>query len=120
MDDTLYDGTGLAPEGDAQQQLTAAVYGTFDGAPADDRTPSEVEADKNAEGNSGDIASGAYVEGTTVESDTAGTGGAVNAETGEITQPGEPLPPIEGGDGQPLEPPTDTHTDAEQPEQPTP
>jgi hypothetical protein len=35
------------------------------------------------------------VEGVVVESETAGTGEAVNAETGEVTAPGEPLPVIE-------------------------
>lgn len=35
------------------------------------------------------------VTGVWVESDVAGTGEAVNADTGEVTQPGEPLPPIE-------------------------
>jgi hypothetical protein len=34
------------------------------------------------------------VEGVLVESDVAGTGEAVNADTGEVIKPGEPLPPI--------------------------
>jgi len=37
----------------------------------------------------------AVVRGEWVESETAGTGLAVNAETGVVTQPGEPLPPAE-------------------------
>lgn len=44
------------------------------------------------------------VTGVLVESDTAGTGPAVNAETGEVTQPGEPLPAIAQDGGTPLEP----------------
>jgi len=35
------------------------------------------------------------VRGEWVESETAGTGLAVNAESGVVTQPGEPLPPVE-------------------------
>lgn len=42
--------------------------------------------------------------GQVVESDVAGTGEAVNAETGEVTAPGEPLPVIEAPDGVELEP----------------
>lgn len=42
------------------------------------------------------------IEGRLVESDIAGTGPAVNAETGEVTQPGEPLPPIVQEGGTPL------------------
>lgn len=38
--------------------------------------------------------SGEEIPGVYVESDVAGTGEAVNAEAGEVTQPGEPLPPI--------------------------
>lgn len=44
----------------------------------------------------------APVEGVVVESETAGTGEAVNAETGEVTAPGEPLPVIEQADGEPI------------------
>lgn len=92
----------LNPEADeALEEETADDTGQGDGEP-DDRTPSEVEADKNAEGNSGDIASGAYVE-----SDTAGTGEATNDQTGEVTAPGDPLPdaPDQGTGGTPLDPP---------------
>lgn len=46
---------------------------------------------------------GVTVEGVEVESETAGTGEAVNAETGEVTQPGESLPSIPQTDGEPLE-----------------
>lgn len=34
----------------------------------------------------------------------AGAGEAVNADTGQVTAPGEPLPPIETTDGEPLLP----------------
>lgn len=44
------------------------------------------------------------IQGELVESDTAGTGPAVNAETGEVTQPGEPLPVIEQAVGEPIPP----------------
>lgn len=45
------------------------------------------------------------IQGQVVESETAGTGPAINAETGEVTQPGDPLPPVEGDpDGTPLMP----------------
>lgn len=91
------DGDGPPYEGGANLSGPAAGTGTDNpdavAVPTDNRTPSEVEADRNAEGNSGDIASGTYVEGVQVQSDTAGTGEAVNAETGEVTAPGQPLPP---------------------------
>lgn len=48
---------------------------------------------------------GETIEGEQVESDTAGTGDAINADTGEVTAPGDPLPPIEGTGGTPLDPP---------------
>lgn len=47
------------------------------------------------------------VEGELVESDVAGAGEAVNAETGEVTAPGQPLPTIEQEDGEPLLPQND-------------
>lgn len=70
-------------------QLRAAVYGleAVDGAP----DPSAPEA--------------VAVPGTAVESETAGTGETVNAETGEVTPPGEPQPAIEQDGGTPLAPP---------------
>lgn len=62
---------------------------------------------------------GAQLEGTLVESETAGTGTAVNAETGVETQGGQPLPPIDNPDGE-LKPPADevppTETPATAPE----
>ena len=46
------------------------------------------------------------------ESDDAGRGEAVNAETGVVTPPGQALPPIEQSDGTPLDPPDhDVDTD---------
>jgi hypothetical protein len=49
------------------------------------------------------------VPGELVQSDVAGTGEAVNAETGEVTPPGQPLPAIEQDSGEQLQPaPTDT------------
>lgn len=44
------------------------------------------------------------IEGVLVESETAGTGPAINADTGEVTQPGDQLPPVGDPDGEPLEP----------------
>lgn len=44
------------------------------------------------------------VHGQSVDSATAGTGEAVNAETGEVTQPGDPLPEVGDPDGTPLPP----------------
>jgi outer membrane biosynthesis protein TonB len=45
------------------------------------------------------------IEGVLVKSDLAGTGPAVNAETGQVTAPGEPLPPIDAGpDAKAIEP----------------
>jgi hypothetical protein len=103
------DGDGPPYEGGANLSGPDAGTGTDTpdavAVPGDDRNADEVEADRNAAGNSGDIASGTYVEGVEVQSDTAGTAGAVNAETGEVTAPGEPLPTIEGTGGTPLNPP---------------
>lgn len=67
----------------------------------------EVELPEPApEEEPADEAEAVEVPGVLVESDTAGTGEAVNADTGEVTQPGEPLPPVEDdGDGTPLDPP---------------
>jgi hypothetical protein len=61
----------------------------------DGRTDTEREADEQA----------AISRGEVVESDTAGTGEAVNADTGEVTPAGQPLPEIEQTDGEPLPPP---------------
>ena len=43
------------------------------------------------------------VEGVLVVSDTAGSGAAENADTGAVTEPGDPLPVIEETEGDPLE-----------------
>lgn len=56
------------------------------------------------------------VEGELEESETAGTGEAVNAETGEVTQPGDPLPTIEQADGDTLQPASGDDTDPVAPE----
>lgn len=71
---------------DVAQKLRDAVNGT-------------TEAIAAQEGND---TLGEPVSGEAVESETAGTGGAVNAETGQETAPGEPLPPVEQTDGEPL------------------
>lgn len=63
---------------DVAQKLRDAVNGT-------------TEAIAAQEGNE---ALGEPVVGEIVESETAGTGGAVNAETGQETAPGEPLPEV--------------------------
>ena len=58
-------------------------------APAAKKAPAKKAAAKKAEPEPEEV------QGVLVESDTAGTGVAVNEETGEITEPGEPLPTIE-------------------------
>lgn len=47
------------------------------------------------------------VPGELVESDVAGTGDAVNEDTGEVTSEGEQLPEIEQAEGDPLDPAQD-------------
>lgn len=51
------------------------------------------------------------IQGELVESDTAGTGPAVNAETGQVTQPGESLPVIDQAGGEPIPPLEDPQND---------
>jgi hypothetical protein len=109
-------------------ELTAAVYGPGGPeTPAPTETPDggqahESGSDGPAYEAAGEpapdtvtdgpeaVAAGTEVPGEWVESDTAGTGGAVNAETGEVTAPGEPLPPIQHDDTQefPATPPEQT------------
>lgn len=91
-----------------------------DGTSYEDAAPSGSAAETVTDGTQAVAVPSEEIPGELVESDTAGTGGAVNAETGEVTAPGEPLPPIESEGGQPLEPTSDTPTEGEQPEQPTP
>jgi hypothetical protein len=68
------------------------------GEPAPDSVPAGTET-----------VAAATIPGEWVQSDTAGTGEAVNADTGEVTPPGHPLPTIEQQDGEPLTPgPQDT------------
>jgi predicted O-methyltransferase YrrM len=80
--------------GDGQLAIATLAVGH---EPVDARTETEREADEQAQ------ASREEIPAEIVESDTAGTGEAVNADTGEITAPGEPLPPIEQDDGEALE-----------------
>lgn len=51
-----------------------------------------------------DLLRSVEIEGVLVDDEPlAGTGDAVNADTGEVTQPGDPLPVIEQTDGDPLD-----------------
>lgn len=60
----------------------------------------------------GESRSAEEIAGETVESETAGTGDAENAETGEVTPGGEPLPTIEQDGGEQLDPADETPGDA--------
>jgi predicted O-methyltransferase YrrM len=84
------DGLLVVEEIVGDGQLAIATLAA--GHEPDLRTDTEREADEQARGE-------------VVESDTAGAGEAINVETGEVTAPGEPLPPIEQDDGEPLPPP---------------
>lgn len=68
---------------------------------SDDGTTPDA-ADQPTEGSDDGTAEEGTVVGESVESDTAGTGEAVNADTGEVTAPGDQLPTIEQEDGTPL------------------
>lgn len=73
---------------DLGAQLRAAVYGDSGGQGQE----SDLAADPASE-----------VPGEVVVSQTAGTGPAENVDTGQVTQPGEPLPDAPNqGDGEPL------------------
>ena len=108
-------GSNAQAAHDANQQLEESGDGTIPPTNPDDATEPEVESE---EGN----ADAGTPEGVVVEDDgVAGTGQAVNEETGEVTNPGEPLPTVEGQDGAQLEPAGDGAPDdtsgAPQPEE---
>lgn len=63
-------------------KLEASATPKQEAAPAK-RSPRKRPAKKGA---------AKQIKGVVVESDTAGAGDAVDAETGEVTKPGEPLP----------------------------
>lgn len=93
-----------------------------DGTSYEDAAPSGPAAETVTDGNEAVAVPSAEIPGELVESDTAGTGGAVNAETGAVTAPGEPLPTIETTGGDPLEAPAvpeeQTPTEASTPDAP--
>lgn len=120
VDDGAQESPGLPASPAAAEPGDPAPQTDGDGTSYEDAAPSGSAAETVTDGTQAVAVPSEEIPGELVESDTAGTGGAVNAETGEVTAPGEPLPPIESEGGQPLEPTSDTPTEGEQPEQPTP
>jgi hypothetical protein len=86
--------------GELASRLHTAVYGKSDPATGPDGGQGDVA---NASGLSVDPSS--QVPGEVVDSETAGTGEAVNADTGEVTPGGQALPTIEQSDGEPIDSP---------------
>lgn len=104
-------GDVVAPEGDLDARL-AWVSEAEDVAEATARADAiwQHENDTNPDVDRETLSAqlraavhgSATIEVPGVEADTDGQGAAVNADTGEVTEPGDPLPPIEGQDGDPL------------------
>lgn len=96
-------GTDPEPSEEYKATLAARLRAAVHGEP-------DPGAGGEADGGSDDqsdlqVAPDSQVPGEVVVSQTAGTGDAVNAETGEVTKGGEPLPEVpDQGDGTPLEP----------------
>lgn len=92
----------LVPEGHPDALLLA--YGVDDALTQDDiDNVREIELYESDEDD--------VIEGVLVESDVAGTGDAVNAETGEVTAGSDPLPVVEQTDGDELPEPDDESDD---------
>lgn len=125
LDDGAQEPPGLpaSPDGAEPGDPAAVTPQTDgDGTSYEDAAPSGPAAETVTDGNEAVAVPSAEIPGELVESDTAGTGGAVNAETGEVTAPGEPLPTIETTGGDPLEAPAapgeQTPTEASTPDAP--
>lgn len=119
-DDGAQESPGLPASPEGAEPGDPAPQTDGDGTSYEDAAPSGSAAETVTDGTQAVAVPSEGIPGELVESDTAGTGGAVNAETGEVTAPGEPLPPVESEGGEPLEPNTDAPADGEQPEQPAP
>lgn len=104
------DGDGTPYEGDAPSGPAADTVTDGSGAVAVPPVTDAADTDPGV-ADPGAPAEAQQIPGELVESDTAGTGPAVNAETGEVTQPGEQLPPVAqptGPDSVTLDPPQTT------------
>lgn len=122
MDDTVHDGTSLPPTGGDQSvqaptepaadTVEAPAQGGGDGPSYEDAAASGPAPDSVPAGP--ETVAAPTIPGEWVESTTAGTGEAVNADTGEVTQPGQPLPTIEQQGGELLDPATPDPQDTQE------
>lgn len=80
---------------EAHVSARAGVSETATAAPGERRTRSAPRKARTAKRTATKKAALTKpIKGVLVESDVAGTGEAVNADTGEVTAPGDPLPPV--------------------------